>query len=98
MQKPEEENMQLDFEKMKNLIYLKICNGICEDLEFLSHELRLFDWYGFSLTSFPSNFLLQKLVALRMQGSHIQLDEHFEVRSFAYINYYCFVKLYFTVC
>ena len=76
---PEERNMQLDFEKMKNLIYLKIRNGISEDLEFLSHELRLFEWYGFSLTSFPSNFFLRNLVTLRMQGSHIQLDEHFEV-------------------
>ena len=79
MDLPGEENMQLDFKKMKNLIYLKIRNGICEDLEFLSHELRLFEWYGFSLTSFPSNFFLQKLVALRMQGSHIHLDGHFEV-------------------
>ena len=76
---PEERNMRLDFEKMENLIYLKIRNGISEDLEFLSHELRLFEWYGFSLTSFPSNFFLQNLVTLRMQGSHIQLDEHFEV-------------------
>ncbi|KAK7814530.1 disease resistance-like protein dsc1 [Quercus suber] len=75
---PEEENMQLDFKKMKNLIYLKIRNGICEHLEFLSHELRLFEWYGFSLPSFPSNFFLPKLVALRMRGSHIQLDKHFE--------------------
>ncbi|KAL4639678.1 hypothetical protein ACB092_03G235600 [Castanea dentata] len=87
---PEERNMQLDFGKMKNLIYLKIRNGICEDLEFLSHELRLFEWYGFSLTSFPSNFCLQKLVALRMQGSHIQLDEHFERYRFKSLKYMSF--------
>ena len=79
MDLPEKRNMQLDFGKMENLIYLKIRNGIYEDLEFPSHELRLFEWYGFSLTSFPSNFFLENLVALRMQGSHIQLDEHFEV-------------------
>ncbi|KAK4598775.1 hypothetical protein RGQ29_016003, partial [Quercus rubra] len=87
---PEERNMQLGFGKMKNLIYLKIRNGICEDLEFLSHELRLFEWYGFSLTSFPSNFFLQKLVALRMQGSHIQLDEHFERYRFKSLKYMSF--------
>ncbi|XP_030957504.1 disease resistance-like protein CSA1 [Quercus lobata] len=87
---PEERNMQLDFGKMKNLIYLKIHSGICEDLEFLSHELRLFEWYGFSLTSFPSNFFLQKLVALRMQGSHIQLDEHFERYRFKSLKYLSF--------
>nr|XP_023911594.1 protein SUPPRESSOR OF npr1-1, CONSTITUTIVE 1-like [Quercus suber] len=88
--RPEEENMQLDFEKMKNLIYLKIHSGICEDFEFLSHELRLFEWYGFSLTSFPSNFSFQKLVALRMQGSHIQLDEHFERYRFKSLKYMSF--------
>ncbi|XP_050277402.1 disease resistance protein RUN1-like isoform X2 [Quercus robur] len=87
---PEERNMQLDFKKMKNLIYLKIRNGISEDLEFLSHELRLFEWYGFSLTSFPSNFFLQNLVALRMHGSHIQLDEHFERYRFKSLKYMSF--------
>jgi hypothetical protein len=71
--------MQLDLEKMKNLKYLKVRNVICGDLKYLSNELRLLDWPEFSLSSLPSNFFLQKLVALNMPRSHIQLDEHFEV-------------------
>jgi hypothetical protein len=71
--------MQLNLEKMKNLKYLKVHNVICEDLKHLPSELRFLDWPGFSLSSLPSNFTLQKLVALKLPDSNIQLDEHFEV-------------------
>ena len=71
--------MQLDFGKMKNIKYLKIHNLICKDVKYLSNELRLIDWNGFPLPSLPATVNLQKLVALKVPGSHIKLDEHFEV-------------------
>jgi hypothetical protein len=71
--------MQLDLEKMKNLKYLKVQNVICEDLIYLPNGLRLLDWSEFPLSSLPSNFVLQNLVALNMPGSQIQLDGDFEV-------------------
>jgi hypothetical protein len=71
--------MQLDLEKMKNLKYLKVQNVICEDLIYLPNGLRLLDWSEFPLSSLPSNFVLQNLVALNMPGSQIQLDDDFEV-------------------
>jgi hypothetical protein len=71
--------MQLDLGKMKSLKYLKVHNVICEDLKYLPNGLRLLDWSKFPLSSLPFNFGLQNLVALNMPGSHIQLDEHFEV-------------------
>ena len=64
---------------MKNLKFLIVHNIICEYLKYLSNELRLIDWNGFPLTSLPTMTNLQKLVALNMPGSHIKLDEHFEV-------------------
>uniref|UniRef100_A0A2N9GCK9 Reverse transcriptase zinc-binding domain-containing protein n=1 Tax=Fagus sylvatica TaxID=28930 RepID=A0A2N9GCK9_FAGSY len=72
--------MQLDLEKMKSLKYLKVHNVICEDLKYLPNGLRLLDWREFPLSSLPSNFVLQNLVALNMPGSQIQLDGHFELR------------------
>ena len=89
-------NMQLDLRKMKNLKYLIVHNVICKDLKFLPNELRLIDWLEFSLSSIPSNFFLQKLVVLNMLGSHIQLDEHFEVWTLIFINCY-FFKQYLNV-
>jgi Leucine-rich repeat (LRR) protein len=90
---PQPKNMQLDLGKMKSLKYLKVHNVICEDLKYLPNGLRLLDWSKFPLSSLPFNFGLQNLVALNMPGSHIQLDEHFEVRSLAFINYnYYFVE------
>ena len=71
--------MQIDFGRMKKLKYLIVRNLICEDVKYLSNELRLIDWNGFPLTSLPAMTNLQKLVALNMPGSHIKLDEHFEV-------------------
>ena len=71
--------MQLDFGKMKNIKYLKIHNLICKDVKYLSNELRLIDWNGFPLPSLPTTVNLQKLVALKVPGSCIKLDKHFEV-------------------
>ena len=71
--------MQLDFVKMKNLKYLVVHNLICEDVKYLPNELRLIDWNGFPLPSLPTTVNLQKLVALKVPGSHITLDQHFEV-------------------
>ena len=71
--------MQLDLGKMKSLKYLTIRNVICEDLKSLPNGLRLLDWNEFPLLSLPSTFEPTKLVALYMRGSHIELDEHFEV-------------------
>ena len=71
--------MQIDFGRMKNLKYLIVRNLICEDVKYLSNELRLIDWNEFPLPSLPSTINLQKLVALNVSGSPIKLDEHFEV-------------------
>lgn len=76
---PQPRNMQLDFEKMKNLKYLTAHNLISDDVKYLPNELRLIDWNGFPLPSLPATVNLQKLVALKVPGSHIKLDEHFEV-------------------
>ena len=80
--------MKLNLEKMRNLKYLKVRNVICEDLESLPNGLRLIDWNEFPLSSLPSAFEPKNLVVLNMQQSHIKLDEHFEVRSLAFINSY----------
>uniref|UniRef100_A0A2N9FRZ0 TIR domain-containing protein n=1 Tax=Fagus sylvatica TaxID=28930 RepID=A0A2N9FRZ0_FAGSY len=84
---PQPRNMQLDLEKMKSLKYLKVHNVICEDLKYLPNGLRLLDWSEFPLSSLPSNFVLQNLVALNMPGSQIQLDGHFERCRFETLKY-----------
>ena len=76
---PQPRKMQLNLEKMRSLKYLIIRNVICEGLKSFPNGLRLLDWNGFPLSSLPSTFEPTKLVALNMQGSHIELDEHFEV-------------------
>ncbi|XP_030958058.1 TMV resistance protein N-like isoform X1 [Quercus lobata] len=75
---PQPRNMQLDFGRMTNLKYLTVRNLICEDVIYLPNELRLIDWNGFPLPSLPATINLQKLVALKVPGSHIKLDEPFE--------------------
>ena len=81
MSLPEPGKMQLNLGKMKSLKYLTIRNVICEDLKSLPNGLRLLDWNEFPLSSLPSTFEPTKLIALNMQESHIELDEHFEVYS-----------------
>ncbi|XP_031255268.1 TMV resistance protein N-like isoform X2 [Pistacia vera] len=61
------------FSKMVNLRLLKIRRvQLPEGLEYLSNELRLLDWDGYPLKSLPSNLQLNKLVELKMDGSHIR--------------------------
>ena len=76
---PQPRSMQIDFGRMKKLKYLIVRNLICEDVKYLSNELRLIDWNEFPLLSLPATVNLQKLVALNVPRSHIKLDEHFEV-------------------
>ena len=84
---PVDKNERLSAEaflKMKNLRFLKI--GYVEppqghnkgplqflqDLSYISNQLRIIDWYGYPLTSMPTNFQPNKLVELRMHGSGIK--------------------------
>ena len=72
------------FSKMKKLRFLKIgyvehpqdfIKGpiqLPQGLNYLSNELRAIDWYGYPLTSMPTNFQPNKLVELRMHGSGIK--------------------------
>ena len=67
-------------EKMKNLKFLMVSNvDICGDLKYLPNGLRVLDWRGFPLSSLPSNFDPQKLIALNMPGSRVTLDKLFKV-------------------
>ena len=66
------------FESMRNLKFLIVDNvHICEELKYLPNGLRLLHLpnYRFLL---PSNFCPQKLVALKMPCSHIQLEKLFK--------------------
>ena len=87
------------FEKMKNLKFLMVGNvDICKGLEYLPNGLRVLDWLWFPLSSFPSNFRPQNLVALNLPQSRIILDKLFKVLSFYFfINYYNFINLYFNI-
>ncbi|KAK8272849.1 hypothetical protein V6Z12_D11G364400 [Gossypium hirsutum] len=61
------------FSNMKKLRLLKVfCLSKCDDLKFLSNELRLLDWKGCPLRSLPSSFQPDNLVALLLPYSHIQ--------------------------
>ena len=72
------------FTKMKILRFLKIGylhpqEGLIggpiqlpQGLNYLSNELHAIDWYGYPLTSMPTNFQPNKLVELRMHGSGIK--------------------------
>ena len=65
---------------MKNPKFLIVGNvDICGGFEYLPNGLRLLDWTRFPLSSFPSNFRPQKLIALAMPQSHIILDKVLEV-------------------
>ncbi|KAK8272832.1 hypothetical protein V6Z12_D11G363100 [Gossypium hirsutum] len=61
------------FSKMKKLRLLRVlCLSECDDIKFLSNELRLLDWKGYPLRSLPSSFQPDNLVALLLPYSHIQ--------------------------
>ncbi|KAH1084171.1 hypothetical protein J1N35_023932 [Gossypium stocksii] len=58
---------------MKRLRLLKVlCASNCEDLKYLSNELRLLDWKGCPLRSLPSSFQPDNLVALLLPYSRIE--------------------------
>nr|XP_023914478.1 TMV resistance protein N-like [Quercus suber] len=88
---PERVKLQLEakcFEKMKNLKFLIVVNvDICGSIEYLPNELRLLDWPEFSLSSLPSNFRSQNLIALIMPQSHFILDKFFEMGLFKILTY-----------
>ncbi|KAG8479617.1 hypothetical protein CXB51_029432 [Gossypium anomalum] len=67
-------NLSVDvFSKMKNLRLLRVlCLSNCDDLKYLSNELRLLDWTGYPLRSLPSNFQPDNLVALFLPYSCIE--------------------------
>ncbi|KAK8329879.1 hypothetical protein V6Z12_A11G355800, partial [Gossypium hirsutum] len=67
-------NLSADtFSKMKNLRLLKVlCVSNCDDLQYLSNELRLLDWKGCPLRYLPSSFQPDNLVALLLPYSHIE--------------------------
>ena len=71
--------MQIDFGRMEKLKYLIVRNLICEDIKYLSNELRIIDWEEFPLPSLPATGNFQKLVALNVSRSQLKLDKHFEV-------------------
>ncbi|PPD66866.1 hypothetical protein GOBAR_DD36259 [Gossypium barbadense] len=49
-----------------------LCLSNCNDLKYLSNELRLLDWIGYPLGYLPSSFQPDNLVALLLPYSHIQ--------------------------
>ncbi|TYG47808.1 hypothetical protein ES288_D11G371400v1 [Gossypium darwinii] len=67
-------NLSVDtFLKMKKLRLLKVlCLSNCNDLKYLSNELRLLDWTEYPLRYLPSSFQPDNLVALLLPYSHIQ--------------------------
>ncbi|TYG47744.1 hypothetical protein ES288_D11G365200v1 [Gossypium darwinii] len=61
------------FSKLKILRLLKVfCVSNCDDLKYLSNELRLLDWTRYPLRFLPSNFQPDNLVALLLPYSHIE--------------------------
>ncbi|KAA3472419.1 protein SUPPRESSOR OF npr1-1, CONSTITUTIVE 1-like [Gossypium australe] len=59
--------------KMKRLRVLRVIyHSNCHDLVYLSNELQLLDWTGFSLKNLPSNFQPENLVALLLSHSNIE--------------------------
>ncbi|XP_040960349.1 TMV resistance protein N-like [Gossypium hirsutum] len=67
-------NLSVDaFSKMKKLRLLKVlCLSICDDLKYLSNELRLLNWKGCPLRSLPSSFQPDNLVSLLLPYSCIE--------------------------
>ncbi|KAF3969678.1 hypothetical protein CMV_006539 [Castanea mollissima] len=91
---PEPSKMKLEakcLEKMKNLKFLMVSNvHICKGLKYLPNELRVLDWSGFPLSSLPSNFDPQKLIALNMPESRVTLDKLFkriQCKNLTYMNF-----------
>ncbi|XP_052877390.1 disease resistance protein RPV1-like [Gossypium arboreum] len=61
------------FSKMKKLRLLKVlCPTNCDDLKYLSNELRLLNWIRYPLRSLPLSFQPDHLVALLSPFSCIE--------------------------
>ncbi|KAK8329857.1 hypothetical protein V6Z12_A11G353800 [Gossypium hirsutum] len=61
------------FSRMKELRLLKVlCVSNCDDIKYLSNELRLLDWTGYPLRYLPPSFQPDNLVALLLPYSHIE--------------------------
>ncbi|TYI03618.1 hypothetical protein ES332_A11G352200v1 [Gossypium tomentosum] len=61
------------FSRMKKLRLLKVlCVSNCDDIKYLSNELRLLDWTGYPLRYLPPSFQPDNLVALLLPYSHIE--------------------------
>nr|XP_023908427.1 TMV resistance protein N-like [Quercus suber] len=91
---PEPSKMKLEpkcLEKMKNLKFLIVSNvDICKGLKYLPYELRVLDWSGFPLSSLPSNFDPQKLIAFNMPESRVTLNKLFkrmQCKNLTYMNF-----------
>ncbi|XP_039044149.1 disease resistance protein RUN1-like isoform X2 [Hibiscus syriacus] len=67
-------NLNVDaLSKMKKLRLLKVlCLSNCDDLKYLSGELRLLDWTGYPLRFLPPSFQPDNLVALLLPYSRIE--------------------------
>ncbi|XP_052877386.1 disease resistance protein RPV1-like [Gossypium arboreum] len=67
-------NLNVDaFSKMKKLrLFRVLCLSNCDDLKYLSNELRLLDWTGYPLRSLPSSFQPDNLVVLFLPYSRIE--------------------------
>ncbi|KAG2325158.1 hypothetical protein Bca52824_007886 [Brassica carinata] len=62
------------FEGMRNLKFLKFCNGnisMLEDMEYLPH-LRLLHWDSYPRRSLPATFQPERLVELHMSSSNLE--------------------------
>ncbi|KAK8329865.1 hypothetical protein V6Z12_A11G354600, partial [Gossypium hirsutum] len=67
-------NLNVDvFSKMKNLRLLRVlCLSNCDDLKYLSNELRLLDWTIYLLKSLPSSFQPDNLVIFLLPYSCVE--------------------------
>ncbi|XP_016746103.2 disease resistance protein RUN1-like [Gossypium hirsutum] len=67
-------NLNVDaFLKIKKLrLFRVLCLSNCDDLKYLSNELRLLDWTGYPLRSLPSSFQPDNLVVLLLPYSRIE--------------------------
>ncbi|KAK4259278.1 hypothetical protein QN277_005625 [Acacia crassicarpa] len=70
-----------DFRKMRDLIFLKVYKSdrkepsklnICEDLDYVSEELKFFIWEEYPLSYVPLHFCAENLITLKMCNSNIQ--------------------------
>ncbi|KAL4017387.1 hypothetical protein IC575_020939 [Cucumis melo] len=62
------------FSSMTNLRVLKLNNvHLCEEIEYLSDQLRFLNWHGYPLKTLPSNFNPTNLLELELPNSSIHL-------------------------